>query len=197
MFAPASTLVICVALPSLSATFNAPASADNCTALSPSPRVTLFFAVTLSTSMSFAKPYVNVLPLRFTAKFLSASKVISSPAPIAADVAPFSVRSVIVVFRLFAFANHFALLIAVATFSTVATLFLSSSAKVTLPLLSPLSTAGVIEPVFTVTPFSSTVKVSVFADLTAIVMSRIVLSCSFVLPVIVIPLPLLKRTSSK
>ena len=140
---------------------------------------------------------MNVFSLRFTAKFLSASKVISSPAPIAADVVPLSVRSVIISSRLFAFANHFALLIAFATFSTVATLFLSSLAKVTLPLLSPLSTAGVIEPVFTVTPFSSTVKVSVFADLTAIVMSRIVLSCSFVLPVIVIPLPLLKRTSSK
>ena len=164
MFAPASTLVICVALPSLSATFNAPASADNCTALSPSPRVTLFFAVTLSTSMSFAKPYVNVLPLRFTAKFLSASKVISSPAPIDADSSPFSARSVIVVSRLFAFANHFALLIAFATFSTVATLFLSlSSATVTLPLLSPLSSAGLIEPVFTLIVI---VLLSAFVEIT-------------------------------
>ena len=140
---------------------------------------------------------MNVFSLRFTAKFLSASKVISSPAPIAADSSPFSARSVIVVSRLFAFANHFALLIAFATFSTVATLFLSSLAKVTLPLLAPLSTAGVIEPVFTFTPSASTVKVSVFADLTAIVMSRVDLSSPVVAPVIVMPLPLLKRTSSK
>ena len=142
---------------------------------------------------------MNVFSLRFTAKFLSASKVISSPAPIAADSSPFSARSVIVVSRLFAFANHFALLIASATFFTVATLLSSPAFTVTLPrfALSFAVLAFTREPVFTFTPSALTVKVSEFADLTSIVISRIVLSCSFVLPVIVIPLPLLKRTSSK
>ena len=117
---------------------------------------------------------MKLVPSRFTAKFLSAWKVTVSPAPIACDSAPFSERSVIAVSKLAAFANHFALLIASATFCTVATLLPSPVATVTLPrFTSPaLSVAAVIAPVFTLTPSLPTVNVSVLADFTSKVTSK-------------------------
>ena len=131
---------------------------------------------------------MKLVPSRFTAKFLSAWKVTVSPAPIACDSAPFSERSVIAVSKLAAFANHFALLIASATFCTVATLLASSFATVTLPrsalaivdvvpsafaiVIVALLSAAVILPVFTLTPSLPTVNVSVLADFTSKVTSK-------------------------
>ena len=106
-----------------------------------------------------------LLPSRFTSKFLPAWKLTLSPAPTLVAV-PASVLNESWLSALPVLTIQPALLIASATFLTVATLFSSPVVTVTLPALSPSGLASIILPVLAVTlPFFTVMVVpSVFTS---------------------------------
>ena len=104
-------------------------------------------------------------PSRFTSKFLPAWKLTLSPAPTLVAV-PVSVLNAFWSAALPVLTIQPALLIASATFLTVATLLSSPVLTVTLPASSPSASALIISPVLAVTLPSLTVMVvpSVFTS---------------------------------